>query len=157
MKFNDSIWINTPSRKVWEYVGSIEVWPRFYAATGKCEHVSPIGSVVGSLYNMTLGSGLRSTATHCEIVELLPGSMIGVRSTLHEGKEPMSRGWAAYITYELHEEGCRTKVTERVETSGFDRHLDLIAGVIGWLVYRFRRLAGVTNLQRLKGVVEGIL
>ena len=27
MTFNDSIWINAPSRKMREYVGSLELWP----------------------------------------------------------------------------------------------------------------------------------
>ncbi len=157
MKFTDSVWINAASHKVWEYVGSLETWPRycFYAKTGTCVQISPEGGVVGSLYQMETGSGSRIRSTHCEIVDLRPGSMIAVKLTVTGGR---MQGEALQVSYELKDEGFRTKVTERVVmTDHSDFRITLNSKVIGWLIGRFCRLAGVTNLQRLKGIVEGTL
>ena len=162
MKFTDAIWINAPSRKVWEYVGSLDIWPQFYAkaATGTCRQLSREGGVVGSRYAFEFRGGSSATLFHGEIVDVRPGSIIAVELTLDAEQEPMTRGWVCQVRYELTDEGDRTKVTERVDTGhGFDSDInwlvELVGGVMAWLIYRARKLAGKTNLQRLKGIVEG--
>jgi hypothetical protein len=85
--------------------------------------------------------------------------MIAVKWTLDEKSEPMmARGWTMQITYEVEYDSVRTRVTERVEMSGMPGFpVNWFTKAMGWLIYRFRKLAGNTNLQRLKGVVEGTL
>ena len=158
MKSADSIWINAPSNWVWQYVGALETWPRFYAKVGKgkCKQVSPEGGVVGALYDMEFEVRSWTLLCHYEIVDLRPGSMIAVKLTLDEKQEPMTRGWACQIVYELEDEGNRTRVTERVEATDWaDFLFNWLGRFLAGLVYRFRQLAGRTNLQRLKGLVEG--
>jgi uncharacterized protein YndB with AHSA1/START domain len=156
VNFTDSILIDAPCRKVWECVGVPTAWPRFYTLPGKarCEQVSVEGGVVGSLYDMDFAVAATTTRSRAEIVDLRPGTMISVKFTLDEVDQRMGREWVTQITYELADEGCRTRVTERVDMTDFDLPINLAAKVIGWSLYRLRRLTGGTNLQRLKRVVE---
>jgi len=158
MIFADSIWINASPPRIWEHVACPDRWPRFYAET-KCAQISPEGGVAGSLYAMEFGTHATRTLTHCEIVDLRPGSMIAVKCTVDEKSQPMLSGeQTMLIAYELQDEGPRTKVTERVEMTGTpDVLVNWLTTVIGWLIYRFRKLAGNTTLRRLKRVVEGPL
>jgi uncharacterized protein YndB with AHSA1/START domain len=155
MRFTSAISINAPSRKVWNFVSSPEVWSIIWAKAGKCEQVSPEGGEVGSLYDMELQQGPNVTILHGEIVGLCPGSMIAVRWTMGHDVPYLSRKLTYHFTYELNDDGFGTKVTERFEMTGFGVPIDWAAKLVGWLTYPFQWLARNTCLQRLKRVVEG--
>lgn len=155
MKFTDSISINAPINRVWGCVSSPDVWPRLYGKRGKCHQVSPDGGVVGSLYDMELGSGAGTTLIRCEIMGLRPGSMIVVKWTMSEDV-PYISGWSCHFTHELTDEAFGTKVVERVEMTDFnDPRIRFAVNLVGWLTHRFRRLTGKTYLRKLKSIVEG--
>lgn len=157
MKFADSIWVDATPHRVWQYLGSLETWPRFCAKAGKgkCQQVSPQGDVVGARYDMEFGAREWTILCHYEIVDLEPGYMIAVRCAQDEAQELRS-GWECRIVYEVQDEGNRTRVTERVTTADSSNFpINWLGYLLAWLVYRFRKLAGRTNLQRLKRLVEG--
>jgi hypothetical protein len=166
MTFTDSIWIDAPSHKIWRFVSSLDVWPLLLAKKGKCRsrQQTPVSGVLGAISRIELEIGRESAWTRwdMEIVEIYPESMITVKMTMDGEDRGMNQRWASQaaselqVTYVLKDEGFRTKVIEEVElTSALDGRINLVVKGIGWLIYRFRKLAGRTNLQRLKGIAEG--
>jgi uncharacterized protein YndB with AHSA1/START domain len=150
MKIKASISINASPGTVWEYVGQPDCWPLFHTKVRQAKLTSLQGGIVGAIYDIEFNMGGKTAPTRCEIVDLAPGRMIRVTSSV-----PDSHGGSAgfaVLTYELEDELRQTKVTERIEMS--------VAG-IPWifrplvlLLFRFGRPSGETTLMRLKKVVE---
>lgn len=150
MLFKDSIVIDAPPDKVWEYLGSPDLWSLFHAKTGKCEQTSSQGGRIGSVYTIEFRLGAKTTPTRCEIVDLQPGEKIQVQSTI---TDPNDRATAATLTYELEDLGARTRVRERVEY--VIPKLGIGWRAIIWFISRFGHRVGESTLMKLKKVVEG--
>lgn len=102
MLFTDSIVIDAPPDKVWQYVGSPDLWGLFHEKGGKCERISPQGDRVGSLYSMDFRMGQETASTRCEILDLKPGTMIRLKSTVVNPGQPNR---SAMLMYELEDLG----------------------------------------------------
>jgi hypothetical protein len=98
MRFTDSIVIDAPLDKIWQYLASPDVWNLFHAKAGKCEQISPQGGRIGSVYLMDFRMGSKTTSTRCEIIDLRLGKVIQVKSTIADPSQPPA---SATITYEL--------------------------------------------------------
>lgn len=149
MLFKDSIVIDASPNKVWNYLGSPNLWGLFHAKAGKCEQISSQGGRVGSVYAIEFRLGAKTTPTRCEIVDLQPNEMIQVHSSV---TDPSQRAASATLTYELEDRGGRTRVRERVEITLPE--LSMVWRVIIWFISRFGHGVGESTLINLKKIVE---
>ncbi|MBN2473007.1 MAG: SRPBCC family protein [Pirellulales bacterium] len=152
MLLKDSVLINASADRVWEYVGSPDLWPLFHAKAGNCEQLSAQGGAIGSLYEMEFSLGSKTSPTKCEIIDLRVGQTIQLKSTLPGLNPKTGQPDAAVITYELQDRGFKTKVYEQI-------HLDLssvnpLLRVLAWLIHRLGKPSGETSLRKLKKIVE---
>ncbi len=152
MKLKDEVVIDAPSDKVWEYVGSPEMWPLFHVKTGECRQASPQPDVIGSLYDIEFRLGSKTSRTRCEIVDRRIGRLISIRSTLPEPDGQSGRSLSACITYELEDQGRTTRVKEQIEFTSMS--IPMICKPLIWLISRFGKPTGETTLMRLKKMVE---
>ncbi len=150
MKLNDEILIEATSDKVWQYVGSPEMWPLFHAKAGECKQVSSQADVVGAQYDIEFRLGSKIAVTRCEIIDRRIGRLIIVKSTLPDRQT--GRPMSACMTYELEDLGRTTKVTEDIDISG--AAIPLLLKPLIWFITRFGKPSGETTLMRLKRVVE---
>jgi uncharacterized protein YndB with AHSA1/START domain len=149
MVVKESIVIDAPPSKVWEYIGSPDLWSLFHAKVGKCEQVSLQGGRMGSIYSIEFRLGEETTATRCEIVDLRPGEMIQIQS---QSDDPNNQAASATLTYELEDLGTRTKVREQITFALAE--VGVVWRAIIWFVNRFGSCVGDSTLVRLKRVVE---
>ena len=152
MRLKDEVVIEATSDKVWEYVGSPEMWPLFHAKAGECKQVSPQADVIGAQYEIEFRLGSKTAVTRCEIIDRRVGRLIIVKSTLPETNRQTERPISACMTYELEDFGHTTKVTEGIDISGAS--IPLILRPLIWFITRFGKPSGKTTLIRLKRVVE---
>ena len=146
MFFNDSIVINAPIDKVWPYIASPDLWSQFIA---KCEQISPAGGRIGSVYTIDFRMGTKITSTRCEIIDLQLGKSTRVKSTISDPSQSTASGT---LTYELEDLGFKTKVSERSDF--VIPEINILGRAIIWLISRFGRPEGETNLMKLKRIVE---
>ena len=152
MTLNDEILIEATSDKVWEYVGSPEMWPLFHAKAGECKQVSSQADVVGAQYDIEFRLGSKTAVTRCEIIDRRIGGLIIVKSTLPDANRQTGRPMSACMTYELEDLGRTTKVTEDIDISGAS--IPLLLKPLIWFITRFGKPSGETTLMGLKRVVE---
>ena len=152
MKLNEGVVIEATSDKVWEYVGSPEMWPMFHAKAGECKQVSPQADVIGAQYDIEFRLGSKTAVTRCEIIDRRIGRLIIVKSTLSDANRQTGRPISACMTYELEDLGRTTRVTEDIDISGAS--IPLILKPLIWFITRFGKPSGETTLMRLKRVVE---
>jgi hypothetical protein len=152
MTLNDEILIEATSDKVWEYVGSPEMWPLFHAKAGECKQVSSQADVVGAQYDIEFRLGSKTAVTRCEIIDRRIGGLIIVKSTLPDANRQAGRPMSACMTYELEDLGRTTKVTEDIDISGAS--IPFILKPLIWFITRFGKPSGETTLMGLKRVVE---
>ncbi len=152
MKFKDVVTIDGSADKVWEYVGSPEMWPLFHVKTGECRHVSGQADAIGAMYDMEFRLGSRVSLTRCEIVEYRVGRAIKVTSMLPTTDRKSGRRLSARLTYELEDLGRQTRVREEID---FDSSgIPLFFRPLVWLISRVGKPTGETTLMRLKRLVE---
>jgi hypothetical protein len=152
MRLKNEVVIDAPSDKVWEYVGSPEMWPLFHVKAGECRQISPQPDVIGSLYDIEFRLGSKTSVTRCEIVERHIGRLISIKSALPEPDGQSGRSLSACITYELEDQGSTTRVKEQIEFTSIN--IPPILRPLIWLISRFGRPTGETTLMRLKKMVE---
>jgi uncharacterized protein YndB with AHSA1/START domain len=152
MKLKDEVVIDATSDKVWEYVGSPEMWPLFHVKAGECRQIRHQSDVIGSLYDIEFRLGSKTSITRCEIVDRRIGRLISIRSTLPEPDGQSGRSLSAGITYELEDQGWTTRVKEQIEFTSIN--IPPILRPLIWLISRFGRPTGETTLMRLKRMVE---
>jgi uncharacterized protein YndB with AHSA1/START domain len=148
MRIKESIVIEVPIDKVWPYIASPDLWSLFNVKIAKCEQISEQGGRTGSTYAIDFRMGTKTTSTHCEIIDLQVGKIIQVRSTFSDSNQHAS----GTLTYELEDLGFKTKVSERSDFVLPD--INIFVQAIIWLISRFGRPEGETNLQKLKRIVE---
>jgi hypothetical protein len=148
MRIKESTVIEASIDKVWPYIASPDLWSLFNAKIGKCEQIGPAGGRIGSVYSMDFLMGTKTTSTRCEIIDLQIGKRIQVRSTL---SDPGQRA-SGTLTYELEDLGFKTKVSERSDF--VIPEINIFGRAIIWLISRFGRPEGETNLMKLKRIVE---
>ncbi len=148
MKLTETIIIEAPSEAVWKLVGSPDLWSLFHAKAERAKAIDGADGRVGSLYEIDFRLGSKVNPTQCEIVDLRVGRMIRVESAgTVKGKD-----YRTLITYELDDQGRRTKVTERIEA--FDTHIPWYFRALIWVISRIGTPQGKTSLMQLKDIVE---
>ncbi len=152
MKFKDVVTIDGAAEKVWEHVGSPELWPLFHVKTRECRHVSGQPNAIGALYDMEFRLGSRVALTRCEVVEYRVGRAIKVTSMLPTTDRKSGRRLSARLTYELEDLGRQTRVREEID---FDSSgIPWFFRPLVWLISRVGKPTGETTLMRLKRLVE---
>jgi hypothetical protein len=152
MRLRDKVVIEAASDRIWEYVGSPEMWPLFHAKAGECKRVSRQADTIGALYDIEFRLGSKTAVTRCEIIDRRVGRLIVVQSTLPEIDRRTGRPISGCMTYELEDWGSRTKVTEETTIPGAT--IPLLARPLVWFITTFGEPCGDGTLARLKRVVE---
>ncbi len=145
MLHQDSIVIDAPSDRVWEYVGSPDLWSLFHAKVESSELTSSQSGRIGSVYTIVFCMGSQTMPMRCEIIDIRPGAMIQVLST---GSDSI----AAELTYSLQDVEGGTRIDERVNVIA--PKLNIFIRAIFWLIERFGSPVGETTLMKLKKLVE---
>lgn len=145
MLHQESIVIDAPIDRVWEYVGSPDLWSLFHVKVESSELTGSQGGRIGSVYAIVFRMGSQTTPTRCEITDIRPGMMIQVLST---GSDSI----AAEITYSLQDVEGRTRVDERVKVIA--PKLNIFVRALVWLIERFGKPVGETTLMKLKRIIE---
>lgn len=149
MLFRDTIVIDAPADRVWEYVGSPDLWELFHVKASSCKQISAQRGRIGSKYEIVFRMGKRTTPSRCEIIDLRPGSMIQVLSTTSDPARPTT---TAKLTYTLENIGSKTKVEERDQI--IDPKINIFIRALAWFIFRFGQPAGETTLTKLKRIIE---
>jgi len=150
MLYTDSIVIDASPDKVWKYVGSPDLWGLFHEKARNCRQIGPQGGRIGSVYSMEFQMGEEASPVHAEIVDLRPGTMVALRSTVAAPDQPER---SALLRYELEDLGTGTKVIEEVEILAPE--ISIVARMVLRLASRFGQPAEDRTLARLKRLVEG--
>jgi carbon monoxide dehydrogenase subunit G len=137
MRFESSIDINAPAKKVWAMIDKLEEWPQWMPSIKKIERVSKGPLTVGSQLAVTAKvSGLTVTLL-MTIIEFVPE-----RTVVMQGK---ARGTNLTRFYNLEPVNGKTKVT-----IGGD-----VSGVLAWLACRGGQKVSAEIAQAAKKRVEG--
>ena len=137
MRFESSVDINAPVKKVWALVDKLEEWPQWMPSIKKIERLSKGPLVGGSQLSVTAKvSGLTVTLL-MTIIELVPE-----RNVVLEGK---ALGTKLTRFYNLEPANGKTKVT-----IGGD-----VSGALGWLVGRGGRAISAEIALAVKTRIEG--
>lgn len=152
MKLNDEIVIEATSDKVWQYVGSPEMWPLFHAKAGHCKQVSFQADAVGAKYDIEFRLGPKTSATRCEIEDRRIGRLITVKSTFPHSSRQTEQTASVYMTYELEDLGRTTKVTEDIDISSVS--IPLLLKPLIWFLTKFGKPREETTLMKLKRIIE---
>jgi hypothetical protein len=153
VRINDVVKINATSDRVWDYVGSPEMWPLFHVKAGNCRRVSLGPDVVGSVYDIEFRLGSRTAMTRCEIVDIRVGRLISVKSVLPKSERRGGRELSGRITFEVEDLGRQSRVREELEFASAG--IPILLRPLVWLLLRFGQPTGETTLMRLKRIVEG--
>jgi carbon monoxide dehydrogenase subunit G len=137
MRFESSIDINAPAKKVWALIDRLEEWPQWMPSIKKIERVSKGPLTVGSQLSVTANvSGLTVTLL-MTIIEFVPE-----RTVVMQGK---AMGTNLTRFYTLESVNGETKVT-----IGGD-----VSGALAWLACRGGRAVSAEVAQAVKKKVEG--
>jgi carbon monoxide dehydrogenase subunit G len=137
MRFESSIDINAPAKKVWALIDRLEEWPQWMPSIKKIERVSKGPLTVGSQLSVTANvSGLTVTLL-MTIMEFVPE-----RTVVMQGK---AMGTNLTRFYTLEPVNGETKVT-----IGGD-----VSGALAWLACRGGRAVSAEVAQAVKKKVEG--
>jgi carbon monoxide dehydrogenase subunit G len=137
MRFESSIDINAPAKKVWALIDRLEEWPQWMPSIKKIERVSKGPLTVGSQLSVTANvSGLTVTLL-MTIMEFVPE-----RTVVMQGK---AMGTNLTRFYSLEPVNGKTKVT-----IGGD-----VSGALAWLACRGGRVVSAEVAQAVKKKVEG--
>ena len=138
MRFESSIEINAPAKKVWALVDKLEEWPQWMPSIKKIERVSKEPLAVGSQLSVTAKvSGLTVTLL-MTITEFVPE-----RTVVMQGK---TLGTNLTRFYNLEPVNGKTKVT-----IGGD-----VSGALAWLARRGGQKVSTEIAQAAKKKVEGL-
>jgi uncharacterized membrane protein len=137
--------IGRPVEEVAAYAGDPENAPKWYVNIESVEWKTPPPLRVGSRVAFVAHFLGRRLAYTYELVELVPGSRLVMRTS--EGPFPMETTY----TWESPTEGTtRMTLRNRGEPSGFSK-------VVAPMMASAMRRANRKDLQRLKGLLEGTL
>ena len=138
MRFESSIEINAPVRKVWALIDKLEEWPQWMPSIKKIERVSEGPFAVGSQLSVTAKvSGLTVTLL-MTIREFIPE-----RTVVMQGN---TLGTNLTRFYNLEAADGKTKVT-----IGGD-----VSGVLAWLACRGGKKVSAEIAQAARKKVEGL-
>jgi len=138
MRFESSIEINAPAKKVWALIDKLEEWPQWMPSIKKIERVFKGPLTVGSQLSVTAKvSGLTVTLL-MTITEFVPE-----RNVVMEGK---ALGTKLTRFYTLEPVNGKTKVT-----IGGD-----VSGALAWLACRGGQKVSAEIVQAAKKKVEGL-
>jgi len=138
MRFESSIEINAPVRKVWALIDKLEEWPQWMPSIKKIERVSKGPLAVGSQLSVTAKvSGLTVTLP-MTIREFVPE-----RTVVMQGK---TLGTKLTRFYNLEPVNGKTKVTV-----GGD-----VSGALAWLACRGGKKVSAEIAQAARKKVEGL-
>jgi carbon monoxide dehydrogenase subunit G len=136
MKFESSVEINAPVKKVWRLIDDLEEWPKWIPSIRKIERVSR-----GPL---TVGSQLSVTARVCRLtVRLLMTitEFVSERAVFMEGK---ALGTRLTRSYTLEPVNDKTRVTVGGQASG----------ILAWLARRGGQAISEEIVEGLKKKIE---
>jgi carbon monoxide dehydrogenase subunit G len=138
MRFESSIEISAPAKKVWALIDKLEEWPQWMPSIKKIERVSKGPLTVGSKLSVTAKvSGLMVTLL-MTITEFVPE-----RTVVMQGK---TLGTNLTRFYNLEPVNGKTKVT-----IGGD-----VSGALAWLARRGGQKVSAEIAQAAKKKVEGL-
>jgi len=138
MRFESSIEINAPVKKVWALIDKLEEWPQWMPSIKKIERVSKGSLAVGSQLSVTAKvSGLTVTLL-MTIREFIPE-----RTVVMQGK---TLGTNLSRFYNLEPVKGKTKVSV-----GGD-----VSGVLAWLACRGGKKVSAEIAQAARKKVEGL-
>lgn len=138
MRFESSIDINAPAKKVWALIDRLEEWPQWMPSIKNIERVSKGPLTVGSQLSVTAKvSGLTVTLL-MTIIEFVPE-----RTVVMQGK---TLGTNLTRFYNLEPVNGKTKVT-----IGGD-----VSGALAWLARRGGQKVSAEIAQAAKKKVEGL-
>jgi carbon monoxide dehydrogenase subunit G len=137
MRFESSIEINAPVKKVWALIDKLEEWPQWMPSIKKIERVSKGALAVGSQLSVTAKVSGLTVALLMTVTEFVPE-----RSVVMNGK---ALGTSLTRFYTLEPVNGRTKVT-----IGGD-----VSGALAWLACRGGQSVSAEIAQAAKKKVEG--
>ena len=137
MRFESSIEINAPAKKVWALVDKLEEWPQWMPSIKKIERVSKGPLAVGSQVSVTAKVSGLIVRLLMRITEFVPE-----RNVVMEGK---ALGTKLTRFYTLEPVGGKKKVTIGGQVSG----------VLAWLARRGGQAVSAEIAQAAKKKVEG--
>jgi carbon monoxide dehydrogenase subunit G len=137
MRFESSIEINAPVKKVWALIDKLEEWPQWMPSIKKIERVSKGVLAVGSQLSVTAKVSGLTVALLMTVTEFVPE-----RSVVMNGK---ALGTSLTRFYTLEPVNGRTKVT-----IGGD-----VSGALAWLACRGGQRVSAEIAQAAKKKVEG--
>jgi hypothetical protein len=153
VRITDKVEINATADRIWEYVGSPQMWPLFHVKAGECRPVGPGAETIGSVYDIEFRLDSRTAMTRCEIVDIRVGRLISVKSVLPKSERRGGRELSGRITFEVEDLGRQSRVREELEFTSAG--IPILLRPLVWLISRFGTPAGETTLMRLKRIVEG--
>jgi len=138
MRFESSIEINAPVRKVWALIDKLEEWPQWMPSIKKIERVSKGPLAVGSQLSVTAKVSGLTVTLRMTIREFVPE-----RTVVMQGK---TLGTNLTRFYNLEPVNGKTKVTV-----GGD-----VSGVLAWLACRGGKKVSAEIAQAARKKVEGL-
>ena len=137
MRFESSVDIKAPVKKVWALVDKLEEWPQWMPSVKKIEEVSKGPLAVGSQVSVTVKTGGLTVRLLMTITKFVPE-----RNVVMEGRV---LGTKLTRFYALEPVNGRTKVT-----IGGD-----VSGVLAWLVRLGGQSVSAEIAQAVKTRIEG--
>ena len=138
MRFESSIEINAPVRKVWALIDKLEEWPQWMPSIKKIERVSKGSLAVGSQLSVTAKVSGLTVTLRMTIREFVPE-----RTVVMQGK---TLGTNLTRFYNLEPVNGKTKVTV-----GGD-----VSGALAWLACRGGKKVSAEIAQAARKKVEGL-
>lgn len=138
MRFESSIEINAPVKKVWALIDKLEEWPQWMPSIKKIERVSKGPLAVGSQLSVTAKVSGLTVTLRMTIREFVPE-----RTVVMQGK---TLGTNLTRFYNLEPVNGKTKVTV-----GGD-----VSGVLAWLACRGGKKVSAEIAQAARKKVEGL-
>ncbi|MCJ7575968.1 MAG: SRPBCC family protein [Dehalococcoidia bacterium] len=138
MRFESSIEINAPVRKVWALIDKLEEWPQWMPSIKKIERVSKGPLAVGSQLSVTAKVSGLTVTLRMTIREFVPE-----RTVVMQGK---TLGTNLTRFYNLEPVNGKTKVTV-----GGD-----VSGALAWLACRGGKKVSAEIAQAARKKVEGL-
>jgi len=138
MRFESSIDINAPAKKVWAMIDKLEEWPQWMPSIKKIERLSKEPLTVGSQLSVTAKVSGLTVKLLMTISEFVPE-----RTVVMQGK---ALGTNLTRFYNLEPVNGKTKVT-----IGGD-----VSGALAWLACRGGQAVSAEIAQAVKTKVEGL-
>ena len=138
MRFESSIDINAPIKKIWALVDKLEEWPQWMPSIKKIERLSNGPLSVGSQLSVTAKVSGLTVKLLMTITEFIPERIV-----VMQGK---TLGTNLKRFYNLEPVNDKTKVT-----IGGD-----VSGVLAWLVRRGGQAVSTEIAQAVKTKIEGL-